>query len=119
MHLHSIPCFNDSTVKSLGRYCGKRRNCTERAISPFPTMFSMFSLENPFIFFCYSFKFVVCKSFQLGKVQNYLGGKKWVKQRYLVLSDSIQNVTIIVKRSFSLFKHQASAEISVIARKTE
>ena len=33
------------TVKALsfGKHCGKRRNCTKRAISPFATMFSTFS----------------------------------------------------------------------------
>ena len=32
--------FDASTVKRLGKHCSKRRNCTDSAISPFPTMFS-------------------------------------------------------------------------------
>ena len=32
--------FEASTTDSFWKHCGKRRNCSYRAISPFPTMFS-------------------------------------------------------------------------------
>ena len=39
--LHSIDThFNTSTTDSFWKHCGKRRNCSSRAISSFPTMFS-------------------------------------------------------------------------------
>ena len=39
------PGFYVSAVKVFGKHCGKRRNCSLRAISPFPTVFSTI-LEN-------------------------------------------------------------------------
>ena len=40
--LHSTDThFDASTLESFSKkHCGKRRNCSLRAISPFPTMFS-------------------------------------------------------------------------------
>ena len=35
-HCHSVPCFNGSEMGILWIYCGKRRNCSLWAISPFP-----------------------------------------------------------------------------------
>ena len=34
------PSFNLSAVQVFRKHCGKRRNCSLRAISPFPTVFS-------------------------------------------------------------------------------
>ena len=44
-HFHSSlsqtsPGFYMSTVQVFWKYCWKRRNCSSRAISPFPTLFS-------------------------------------------------------------------------------
>ena len=35
------PGFYVSAVQVFRKHCGKRRNCSLRAISPFPTMFSI------------------------------------------------------------------------------
>ena len=44
------PGFHVSAVLAFGKHCGKRRNCSKRAISPFSTVFST-HLENflPFL----------------------------------------------------------------------
>ena len=34
------PGFYASAVQLFGKHCEKRRNCSQRAISPFPTVFS-------------------------------------------------------------------------------
>ena len=39
-HYHTMPHFDTLKIYSYGKYCGKRRNCLEQAISPFHTMFS-------------------------------------------------------------------------------
>ena len=63
------------------KHCGKRRNCSLRAISPFPTVFSTPFLELSAIFI--KLKIVVYKLFQFGGVllcrlgQSYTGGKSW------------------------------------------
>ena len=90
---HTSPGFHVSAVKVFRKLCGKRRNCSERAISPFPTVFS--NLLESFQSFFSSFKlssaissrlkeskicclgkghiyFVVCKSFQFGQVDNFV-----------------------------------------------
>ena len=41
--------FNASTTDSFWKHCGKRRNCSKRAFSPFPTMFSTQIIESPFV----------------------------------------------------------------------
>ena len=37
--------FNTSRKKASGKHCGKTRNCSKLAISPFTTMFSMQSVS--------------------------------------------------------------------------
>ena len=40
-NLYSIDThFDPSTIDNIRKHCGKRRNCSSRAISPFLTMFS-------------------------------------------------------------------------------
>ena len=34
------PCTHVCAVQVFSKHCGKRRNCSLRAISPFPTVFS-------------------------------------------------------------------------------
>ena len=42
--------FNTSKKEALGKHCGKRWNCSKRAISPLSAMFSMQSVsKNPLI----------------------------------------------------------------------
>ena len=52
------PCFYVSEVQVFWKHCGKRRNCSWRAISSFPTVFS--TLLDMKI------DIVVCKLFQFG-----------------------------------------------------
>ena len=61
------PCFYVSTVQVFWKHCGKRRNCSERAISPFShSVFYRFG-ELSAIFI--NFYFVFCKLFQFGPAQ--------------------------------------------------
>ena len=39
-HSHTMTPFDASGKQVLRKHCGKRRNCSSRAISPFPTVFS-------------------------------------------------------------------------------
>ena len=41
------PGFSMSTIQVFGKFCGKRRNCSLQAISPFPTVFSTLSETFP------------------------------------------------------------------------
>ena len=66
------PDFYLSAVKISWKHCCKSRNCSLWVISPLPTVFSTF-WECSAIFL--KFKFVVCKLFQLGRVQNLSFGK--------------------------------------------
>ena len=52
------PCFHAFALHVFCKHCGKRRNSSLRAISPFPIVFSTLS-ENPAIFI--KFDIVVCK----------------------------------------------------------
>ena len=65
------PGFYVSAVKVFWKHCGKRRNCSLWALSPFPTLFSTHSFSAIFI----NSKIVVCKRFQFGRVKNLLFGK--------------------------------------------
>ena len=57
------PGFYVSAVKVFWKHCGKRRNCSSRAISPFPTVFST-CLEN-FLPFSLHLKLLSANSFSL------------------------------------------------------
>ena len=39
-HSHTMTPFDASGKQAFWKHCGKRRNCSYRAISPFPTLFS-------------------------------------------------------------------------------
>ena len=39
-HSHTMTPFEACGKQAFGKHCGKRRNCSLRAISPFPTVFS-------------------------------------------------------------------------------
>ena len=39
-HSHTMTPFDAPGKQAFGKHCGKRRNCSLRAISPFPTVFS-------------------------------------------------------------------------------
>ena len=62
------PGFYVSVVQVFWKHCGKRRNCSIRAISPFPTVFSTHFGEHFAVFI--KFKIIVCRLFQFGPVQN-------------------------------------------------
>ena len=49
-HSQTSPGFYVSTVQVFWEHCEKRRNCSERAISPFPSVFSN-HLDNFFVIF--------------------------------------------------------------------
>ena len=55
--------FDTPRKQAFGKHCGKRRNCSLRAISPFPTVFST-GLNN-FLPFSSNFKLSSAKSFNL------------------------------------------------------
>ena len=57
------PGFYVSALKVFGKHCWKRRNCSKRAISPLPTVFSTYS-EN-FLPFSSSSKLSSANSFSL------------------------------------------------------
>ena len=72
---HTSPAFYVSAVQVFLKHCGKRRNCSLRAICPFPTVFSN-PLENimPFssnlkLSSANSFKLEESKICRLGKGQ--------------------------------------------------
>ena len=60
------PGFYMSAIQVLWKHCGKRRNCSWWAISPFPTAFSTHLGKFSAIFI--KFEIVVCKLFQYGTV---------------------------------------------------
>ena len=60
------PGFYVSAVQVFLKHSGKRRNCSLRAISPFPTVFST-HLER-FLPFFVKFEIVVCKLFQFRRI---------------------------------------------------
>ena len=60
--------FTDLQRKSFWKHCGKRGNYSERAISPFPHSVSYLFEELSAIFI--KLRFVVCKRFEFGRVQN-------------------------------------------------
>ena len=64
--------FYVSAVQVFRKQCGKSRNCSYRAISPFPSVFYRFG-ELSAIFI--KFEIVVCKLFEIGRVQNLSFGK--------------------------------------------
>ena len=61
------PGFYVSVVQVFGKHCGKRRNCSWRAISPFPTVFSTLFGKLSAIFI--KFKIVVCQRFEFGSLK--------------------------------------------------
>ena len=67
------PGFYTSAVKVFRKHSEKRRNCSLRAISPFPTVFSTF-LEN-FLPFSSNLKFLSVNSFSLEESKIHCLGK--------------------------------------------
>ena len=49
IHSHTMTPFDAPGKQALRKHCGKRRNCSSRAISPLPTVFST-RLENCLVF---------------------------------------------------------------------
>ena len=60
------PCFYVSAVQAFWKHWGKRRNYSEGAISPFPTL--VFHLCRKLSAIFIKFDIVVCKLFQFGRV---------------------------------------------------
>ena len=75
---HTTPTFNDPEKVAFWKHCGKRRNCSWRAISPFPSVFYLFG-ELPAIFI--RFRIVVCKTFEFGRVLQYKSFENTVGKR--------------------------------------
>ena len=65
-HSHTMIPFDAPEKQAFWKHCGKRRNCSKRAISPFPTVFYT-RLDNFQPFFV-KFEIVVFKLFQFGPV---------------------------------------------------
>ena len=64
--------FNTLKKKALGKHCGKRWNCSNQAISPFPTMISIqFVFQNPSIA---TFQLSSAASLNFGRYQNGILG---------------------------------------------
>ena len=59
------PGFYMSALKVFWKHCGKRRNCSQRAISPFPTVFSTHLANFPP--FSSNLKLLSANSFSLDK----------------------------------------------------
>ena len=62
-HSHTMTPFDASGKEAFWKHCGKRRNCSQRAISPFPTVFST-CLDN-FLPFLSNLKLSSANSFSL------------------------------------------------------
>ena len=62
-HSHTMTPFDAPGKQAFWKYCGKRRNCSKWAISPFPTVFST-CLDN-FLPFSSSLKLWPANSFSL------------------------------------------------------
>ena len=60
-HSHTMMPFDAPGKQAFRKHCGKRRNCSLRAISPFPTVFST-GLDN-FLPFSSNLKLSSAKSF--------------------------------------------------------
>ena len=58
--------FFISLVQVFRKYCEKRKHCSKRAISPFPTVFH--TLFGDFSTVFINFKIAICKLFQFGRV---------------------------------------------------
>ena len=69
----TIPGFYVSAVQVFRKHCGKRRNCSLRAISPFSTVFSTL-LEN-FLPFSSKLRLSFANSFSLEKSKICHSGK--------------------------------------------
>ena len=73
IHSQTSPGFYVSAVQVFWKHCGKRRNCSWRAISPFPTVFST-HLEN-FLPFSSNLKLSSANSFSLEESKLHRLGK--------------------------------------------
>ena len=62
-HSHTMTPFDAPGKQAFWKHCGKRRNCSQRAISPFPTVFST-DLDN-FLLFLSNLKLSSANSFNL------------------------------------------------------
>ena len=62
-NFHTMTPFDAPGKHALWKHCGKRRNCSQRAISPFPTVFST-HLDN-FLPFLSNLKLLSANSFSL------------------------------------------------------
>ena len=62
-HSHTVTPFDAPGKQAFWKHCGKRRNCSLRAISPFPTVFST-HLDN-FLPFSSNLKLSSANSFNL------------------------------------------------------
>ena len=67
------PWFLCVCSTSLLKYCGKRRNCSLRAISPFPTVF--YTHLESFLLFSSNLKLSSAKSIRLEESKFYRLGK--------------------------------------------
>ena len=66
-HSHTMTPFDAPEKQAFWKHCGKRRNCSIRAISPFPTVFST-CLDN-FLPFSSNLKLSSADSFQFGSLK--------------------------------------------------
>ena len=59
------PGFYVYAVQVFWKHCGKRRNCSWRAISPFPTVFSTYQILENFLLFSSNLRLLSANSFSL------------------------------------------------------
>ena len=77
IHSHTMTPFDAPGKQAFWKHCGKRRNCSWRAISPLPTVFST-RLQN-FLLFSSNLKLSSANCFKLNQSKIVLSGKglKW------------------------------------------
>ena len=74
-HSHTMTLFDGSGKEAFGKHCGKSRNCLYKQFLLFPQCILHYQDRN--YHFCYM-KFVICKCFQFGLVQNFVVWE-WIK----------------------------------------
>ena len=81
-HSHIMTLFDAYGKEAFRKHCGKRRNCSLRAISPFPTMFSTLSKTEIIIFVTFNFSSANAFTLVWSKILSSVNGLN--KKKYSV-----------------------------------
>ena len=93
------PFPHNDTFQAFWKHCGKRRICSLRAISPFPTVFS-----SNFV----KFEISVCKLFQFERVKNLSSGNGLSSENNFHvpadISGRVYNTQMVISVAFIRFR---------------